>query len=280
MKMDRIKRGASGFSGLTTGRAALCLACGLLVCSTPAAATMAGGTSQVPEAEPIVNHADLEAIPSPQDPGQQDPPERDPAQDPVAKSLGEQESEQDPEQQEEEAEGKTGPAQDPDAEDPDQQNRQDPDDPAPDEPVILGPEESTTAEQQAMELVMQIMEEQRASITGTDFSYSADGRRDPFRSLLALRARTVEAPGERPPGLTGLLINKVTVVAVAQYQGRWYAMITGPAKRTHFAEVGDELYDGRLVQIDAAEVQFEQEVVDMIGARSIRMVSKQLDGQQ
>ena len=135
---------------------------------------------------------------------------------------------------------------------------------------------AASREQEALELVREIMERQRDYVSGDDFNYDRGGRRDPFRSLLQRFDRSIDAPQVRPPGTPGLLITDVDVVAVAEYQGRWYALLAGPDRRSHFAHVGDRLYDGHLVRIAASEVEFEQEVVDGLGARSTRRLVKRL----
>ncbi len=53
-------------------------------------------------------------------------------------------------------------------------------------------------------------------------------------------------------------------------------MIVGIDGRTYFIEVGDELYDGRVVEIHDGEVVFEQEVEDLMGARSTRRVIRSM----
>lgn len=134
----------------------------------------------------------------------------------------------------------------------------------------LSPEEA-----EALELVEEILEEEEGVLTGREISYDPARRRDPFRSLLQVAAAT-QAPSVRPPGLPGFLISEVEVTAVAQFQGRWHAMLVGPDRRAYFAEVGTDLFDGHVIEISEGEVLFEQEVQDLLGARSTRQVVKRL----
>ena len=136
---------------------------------------------------------------------------------------------------------------------------------------------ATTDEQEvALRLVEEILVEQRMLLAGQNFVYQAGGRRDPFRSLLAVRRREIEAPELRPPGVPGFLISEIQLAATASFQGRWQAMIVGLDQRSYFVEVGALLYDGRVVEISGDEVIFEQDVEDLLGARSTRRVSKRL----
>ena len=134
----------------------------------------------------------------------------------------------------------------------------------------------TDEQEAALRLVDEILQEQRVLLSGQNFVYQSGGRRDPFRSLLLLRQRELAVPTERPVGLAGFLVNEVTVKAVAQYQGRWHAMVVGLDGRSYFTAVGTQLYDGQIIEINEGEVIFEQEVEDMLGARSTRRLIKRL----
>ena len=133
----------------------------------------------------------------------------------------------------------------------------------------------TDAERQAMALVEQIVREEEGILMGTGFDYRAGGRRDPFRSLIP--TGSILAPTTRPFGLTGFLISEVDLKAVALAQGRYHAMVIGPNRRAYFLEVGTQLYDGHVVEIQPNEVRFEQQVPDITGARRTRQVTKRLN---
>lgn len=135
----------------------------------------------------------------------------------------------------------------------------------------------TDEEEEALRLVEEILREQEVILAGQNFVYRSEGRRDPFRNILQLRRRELVAPTQRPAGLAGFLIGEVQVKATARFQGRWQAMLVGLDGRTYFADVGTDLYDGRIVEINGNEVVFEQEVEDMLGARSSRRVVKKLN---
>ncbi|NKB87972.1 MAG: hypothetical protein GKS06_07115 [Acidobacteria bacterium] len=147
------------------------------------------------------------------------------------------------------------------------------------DPTSLPEIDVTTTEEQetALRLVEEILEEQQLLLSGQNFVYQAGSRRDPFRSLLAMREREISAPELRPSGLPGFLINELQLTAIAAFQGRFQAMALGADGRTYFVEVGTTLYDGRVVQITADQVVFEQDVEDLLGARSTRQVVKSMD---
>ena len=147
-------------------------------------------------------------------------------------------------------------------------------------PVSLLPDSTTDLEEEALRLLEQILVEQNMLLAGQNFVYQAQDRRDPFRNLLTLRQRELVAPAERPVGLGGFMISEIGVTAVARYQDRWHALVQGMDQRTYFVEVGTALYDGRIIEINEQEVIFEQEVEDLLGARSARRVVKKLQTQE
>ncbi len=154
---------------------------------------------------------------------------------------------------------------------------------APQPEVLIDPsdlpvmnDDMTDDEQLALQLVEEILAEQKMLLSGQNFVYNPRGRRDPFRSLLLLRQRELTAPTQRPPGLPGFMIGEIEISALARFQGRWHAMLVGLDRRSYFAEVGTQLYDGRIVAISEREMIFEQEVEDLLGARSTRQVVKRL----
>lgn len=144
-------------------------------------------------------------------------------------------------------------------------------------PAATVQEGTTDLEEEALRLVEEILREQQTIISGENFVYRADGRRDPFRNLLQTRQRQLDLPAQRPAGLPGFLVGELQVLAVAQYQGRWQAMVEALDRRTYFLQVGTALFDGRVIEINDREVVFEQEVQDMMGARSTRNVVKRLN---
>ena len=130
-------------------------------------------------------------------------------------------------------------------------------------------------ERAALALIQQIIQEQEGVLMGSGFDYIVAGRRDPFTSLL-VQIGAVTLSGVRPPGLAGLLVSEVDLKGVATSNGRWYAMIIGIDQRAYFLEVGTELFDGHVVEIRSDEVLFEQVVLDALGARRTREVTKRL----
>jgi hypothetical protein len=144
------------------------------------------------------------------------------------------------------------------------------------QPPAGPPMEITAEEAAAVQLVEQILREEEGVLMGQDLSYDPSGRRDPFRSLLATATSQLAAPATRPHGLAGFLINEIELKAIAQAQGKYRVMLIGPDQRAYFGEVGTQLFDGHIVEIRPGEVQFEQVIPDLMGARRTRQVTKTL----
>ena len=81
-----------------------------------------------------------------------------------------------------------------------------------------------------------------------NFEYAAEGRRDPFVSLVHRGAdpqATGDQPVKRAEGVPGLMVSELTVRGIVQTRGAWVAMVarSSTARSTRFA-AGDKLADG------------------------------------
>ena len=111
------------------------------------------------------------------------------------------------------------------------------------------------------------------------FTYSPDGRRDPFISLLG-RGNDPKT-GARPSGVPGLLINEVSVKGILKDRGGFVAMIQGPDNKTYVIRAGDRLLDGNVKSIVQDAVVFSQEVNDplsLVKQKEIRKSLRSADG--
>jgi Tfp pilus assembly protein PilP len=113
------------------------------------------------------------------------------------------------------------------------------------------------------------------------YTYSVDGRRDPFVSLLN---RGTADPGKtrsgakRPDGVQGLLVNEVVVRGIVQSRGTSVAMVGAPNGKTYTVRPGDTLMDGIVRGITPQVVILMQEVNDPLSREGQREVRKYLRG--
>jgi Tfp pilus assembly protein PilP len=116
-----------------------------------------------------------------------------------------------------------------------------------------------------------------ATAVDTGYTYHADGRRDPFVSLLR---RGSDAPrgsaGARPPGLAGLGAGEVTLKGTMHGRDGYIAMLLGSDNKTYIVRPGDRLQDGAIRTITSDSLVILQEVNDPLSPQKQREVRKML----
>lgn len=131
----------------------------------------------------------------------------------------------------------------------------------------------TPEQEQTVETILQQQEE---LLRGQRFSYDPGGRRDPFRSLY----ETVKlVKGPRPKGVAGMLVTEIDLVGTIRDDSSGdVAFFMGPDNKGYFLRVGDQVYDGTLIAIDASAgtVTFRQQVDDPRLIKPYRDVQKRL----
>jgi Tfp pilus assembly protein PilP len=106
------------------------------------------------------------------------------------------------------------------------------------------------------------------------YSYTAQGRRDPFVSLL--KPVSESGPGKRRPGMEGFLIQEVALKGIVKDSKGFTAMLLGTDGKSYFVKVGQRLFDGVITAIDASTVTLRQEVTDPLSSVRSRDVKKTL----
>jgi hypothetical protein len=122
------------------------------------------------------------------------------------------------------------------------------------------PEEEPVKNDAAVE---EILRQQEALLRGQQFSYDAENRRDPFRSLY----ETVKprGAGPRPPGVAGMLVTEIDLAGIVRDDTTGdVAYFVGSDNKGYFLRVGERVYDATLISIDGEKgaVTFRQEVDD------------------
>ena len=115
-----------------------------------------------------------------------------------------------------------------------------------------------------------------------NFEYAAQGRRDPFISLVNRgKDQSVQngaATAKRADGVPGMLTGELTVRGILQTRGAWVAMVSGPDGKVYTIRAGDRLADGVIRQVNATSVVILQEVNDPLSLEKQREVRKFLRG--
>jgi Tfp pilus assembly protein PilP len=105
------------------------------------------------------------------------------------------------------------------------------------------------------------------------YTYKADGRRDPFVSLLG-RASDSRSATNRPTGLAGFLINEVIVTGIVKGGASYVATLRAPDTKTYIVRPGERLMDGTVKSISERQVVFSQDVNDPLSLIKQREITK------
>jgi Tfp pilus assembly protein PilP len=106
------------------------------------------------------------------------------------------------------------------------------------------------------------------------FTYRAEGRRDPFVSLV--RRGTAGTPRSRARGLAGLATSEVSLRGTVLNQGSVVGILEGVDGRTYIVRPGDKLADGTIRDVSADALIVAQPVVDPLAQEKEREVRKLL----
>jgi Tfp pilus assembly protein PilP len=109
-----------------------------------------------------------------------------------------------------------------------------------------------------------------------NYTYSADGRRDPFMSLLGTGPDRGTSTTKRGDGVAGMALAEISVRGVLQSRGTLIAMVQGPDNRTYLVRQGDRLADGTVQSVTAEGLVVMQEVNDPLSLVKQRIVRKPL----
>jgi Tfp pilus assembly protein PilP len=109
----------------------------------------------------------------------------------------------------------------------------------------------------------------------TPYTYTPDGRRDPFQSL------TAGGDGKAPPkttasGIAGIRVDELSVRGIMQSRERLVAMVQGSDNRTYLIHQGDKLADGVVKSITPRGLVLVQDVSDPRSKEKTREVRKLL----
>lgn len=135
---------------------------------------------------------------------------------------------------------------------------------------------STQNPEQAMQQSLQeILEEPSAPDA---YHYDPQGRRDPFQSLIGPAPKL--APGQRPPGPPGFLIDEIKLQGVVKTRMQGLvAMVNGPDNKGYLMKIGDKVLDGEVIRITPNSIVFRQEVNDPTRIERFREVVKELSSE-
>ena len=118
-------------------------------------------------------------------------------------------------------------------------------------------------------------EKKSAALEPQGFTYTPEGRRDPFVSLLR-RCATSPETGKRVAGLTGLGTAEVSLRGVIKSNGAFVGILQGIDNKTYIVRAGDKLSDGSIRAITADAMVILQQVTDPLSLEKEHEVRKLL----
>jgi Tfp pilus assembly protein PilP len=112
------------------------------------------------------------------------------------------------------------------------------------------------------------------------YSYTPDGRRDPFTSLIGTGGVEARGTGRRSDGPATMAVGDISVRGVLESRGALVAMIQGPDNKTYIVHQGDKLLDGTIKTVTPQGLVVVQEVNDplsLIKTREVRKLLRSLE---
>jgi Tfp pilus assembly protein PilP len=109
------------------------------------------------------------------------------------------------------------------------------------------------------------------------FTYNAEGRRDPFVSLVRQGGTAAGGgTGPRPSGLAGLTVGEVTLRGTMRGREGFVGVLQGADQKTYIVRAGDRLFDGTIRTITQNDLVIVQQVNDPLSLEKQREVRKVL----
>ncbi|MEA2240263.1 MAG: hypothetical protein QOC81_4987 [Thermoanaerobaculia bacterium] len=131
---------------------------------------------------------------------------------------------------------------------------------------------ASSPDQTMQQSLQEIVEEPNAP---DSYHYDAQGRRDPFQSLIGPAPKL--QTGARPQGPPGFLIDEVKIQGVVKTRTQGLvAMINGPDNKSYLVKIGDKVLDGEIIRITPNSIVFRQEVNDPTRIERFREVVKEI----
>ena len=110
------------------------------------------------------------------------------------------------------------------------------------------------------------------------FVYKPRGRRDPFWDLL--RGKEAKMRRAATEGIAGLEIDQLELEGIILQSGKFIALFKGPKGNPYDVQVGQNVYDGEIIQIDSNRVVFKKILTIALGGTKEKTVVKTLEPEE
>jgi hypothetical protein len=126
-------------------------------------------------------------------------------------------------------------------------------------------------------LIEDRQEEEDEEVEG-GFVYRPRGRRDPFWDLLLGKEAKMRKAAKE--GIAGLEIDQLELEGIIRRNGKYIALFKGPKGNPYDVEVGQNVYDGEIIQIDANRVVFKKILTIALGGTKEKTVIRTLEPEE
>lgn len=110
----------------------------------------------------------------------------------------------------------------------------------------------------------------------TAYVYKPKGRRDPFWDLLRGSGEE-RLRREVKEGIAGLEIDQLELEGIVFRNGKYIALFKGPDSHPYDVRVGQSVYDGEIIKIDANSVWFKKILTIALGGTKEKTIIKRLN---
>jgi Tfp pilus assembly protein PilP len=114
------------------------------------------------------------------------------------------------------------------------------------------------------------------TVAPDEYTYKAEGRRDPFLGLSAAAGSDVRVVDKRHDGPAAFMVGEISVRGIMQSRSSLVAMIKGPDNKTYLIHQGDKLADGVVKMVTPQGLVVLQDISDPLSAQKQREVRKLL----
>jgi Tfp pilus assembly protein PilP len=110
------------------------------------------------------------------------------------------------------------------------------------------------------------------------YSYDAQGRRDPFVTLVGRGVESAAQAASHGEGLQGLTVTELSLRGVILHRRGYVAIVQGADQKTHMVKPNDRLADGTVKAISPDGLTIVQEVNDPLSLVKQKEIRKTLHG--
>jgi Tfp pilus assembly protein PilP len=99
------------------------------------------------------------------------------------------------------------------------------------------------------------------------YTYTSEGRRDPFLSIIEATRRTKETKGKEKEGLEGFDLGQLKLIAIVQEKNRHLALVGLPDNKYYTIEIGTPIgiHGGKVHKITKSKVVVREFLPDYKG---------------